>query len=351
MKTEEKIQAQKGRSPYFFNFSLDMILIILSPVIALLLGIMISYTPWAIKNHILYGDEVSLASIGIRIFTMAHLVIVVVRSYLNPSIFEQFKSRLIIGPLLIFISVLLSPWFLVFCSILAIWWDVYHSSLQTFGIGRIYDLRAGNDPGVGRGLDWGINVLLYLGPVVSGFTFWDHLKQFGKFAGVGTPLFAKIPAFAMTYQKYATWSIIIFGSLYIAYYVWSYRRLQEEGYRISTQKMILLAATGLCSIYTWGFNSFGQAFFIMNFFHALQYFALIWWSEGKQMISTFNLKSFKWGGQATFLLLCSYAFAYGVWAVFWGESNNLDFCFLLTISIMHFWFDGFIWSVRKAAVS
>ena len=55
-----------------------------------------------------------------------------------------------------------------------------------------------------------------------------------------------------------------------------YRGYQRQGYRVSMQKVWLLASTALCSIYTWGFDSFGQAFFIMNFFHAWQYFALVW---------------------------------------------------------------------------
>ncbi len=56
-------------------------------------------------------------------------------------------------------------------------------------------------------------------------------------------------------------------------------------------------STGLVSIYTWGFNTWGEAFFIMNVFHAVQYFGIV-----------------------------------------------------LVMSIMHFWYDGFIWSVQKKQV-
>ena len=33
--------------------------------------------------------------------------------------------------------------------------------------------------------------------------------------------------------------------------------------------------TGCVSIYAWGFRSFIDAFWVMNFFHALQYFAIV----------------------------------------------------------------------------
>jgi hypothetical protein len=69
------------------------------------------------------------------------------------------------------------------------------------------------------------------------------------------------------------------GSGFLVYYVYSYWQLHKRGYQVSFLKVYLLASTGLCSIFTWGFNSFVEAFFIMNFFHALQYFSLVWFSE------------------------------------------------------------------------
>ena len=48
-------------------------------------------------------------------------------------------------------------------------------------------------------------------------------------------------------------------------------------------KIWLVASTGFVSIYTWGFNSWGQAFLIMNLFHAVQYLALVWAMEGKRI--------------------------------------------------------------------
>lgn len=350
MLIETRLSAQVRPSPYFFNRTLDVILIIGAPLFALLLGMIIAYSPWAIQELELNHNRESFASIGIGIFTMAHLVIVVVRSYLNPVVFNRFKKRLILGPFILFVGMMLSSWILIFVFVVAVWWDVYHSSLQTFGIGRIYDSRAGNDSDQGRRLDWGINLLFYVGPVVSGLSFLEHLVHFQKFDQVGTPLFAKIPAFAMTYQKYVTWGMILFGSIFVLYYLWQYRKLQKNGYQISSQKIQLFAATGVCSIYTWGFNPFGQAFFIMNFFHALQYFALIWWSEGKNMTALCRLNHVKWGGYATWMIFGVVAITYGVWAKLWGESNHMAFSILLTVSIMHFWFDGFIWSVRKAHV-
>ena len=46
---------------------------------------------------------------------------------------------------------------------------------------------------------------------------------------------------------------------------------------------------GTGSILAWGFNSFGMAFLIENFFHAWQYYAMIYWSEKSAVAKRFNL--------------------------------------------------------------
>jgi len=89
----------------------------------------------------------------------------------------------------------------------------------------------------------------------------------------------------------------------------------------------------------------------MNFFHAMQYFALVWWSEKEGMARLFGLRRWAWGGSAALPIFLSIAFGYGVWAKLYGESSHLSFSILLTVSIMHFWYDGFVWSVSRGQVA
>lgn len=338
------------QKPFIVSPIYDSVFFIFSPLLALSLGIWISYTVLANEKYVLYGRNESLASVFSGCFTMAHLVIVFFRSHANPLIFRQYPNRFIWAPLLLFVSMMLSSWFLVFIFVVAVWWDVYHSSLQTFGLGRIYDLRQGNNPQIGRKLDIGINLLFYIGPIFAGVTLADHVIHFEKFRDVGSAFFDVIPVYAQNHQKVFAWAIFILGIPYLFYYVFSYWKLARQGYAISPQKVFLLVSTGICSIFTWGFNSFGQAFFIMNFFHALQYFALIWWSEGSQITGCFRLSRFGWGRLVALMLFLIIAFSYGIWAKIWGESSHLAFSILLVVSIMHFWYDGFIWSVTRKQI-
>jgi len=112
----------------------------------------------------------------------------------------------------------------------------------------------------------------------------------------------------------------------------------------------LYASTALCSIYAWGFMPPGKAFFVVNFFHALQYFAIVWWSEKKNMISLFGLTRIPFRVAAALLILIVPAFTYGLWAVIKPGQTIGIVAVAAVVSIMHFWYDGFVWSVRKHQV-
>jgi hypothetical protein len=222
--------------------------------------------------------------------------------------------------------------------------------LQTFGLGRIYDMKAGNAPTAGRRLDMWLNILLYTGPILSGAVLMDHMNDFDEFESVGSAFFTSIPSRVESIQKYLIMGVFGGGVPFLLFYVFRYWQLYRQGYNVSFQKVALLVSTGVCSIYTWGFNSFGEAFFIMNFFHALQYFAIVWWMETKNIIATLRLEGAQWGKPAALALLLVAGFGYGLWAELTDSNNAAAYNLVMVIAIMHFWYDGFIWSVRKKQV-
>ena len=336
-------------SRFIVGPAFDSVFFIFAPLTALFLGAALSWTPLARNRFLLDGLNESYVSLFSGIFTAAHLVIVFFRSHADPAIFRLHRKRFLLAPLVLFGAMMLSSWVLVFVFVLAVWWDVYHSSLQTFGLGRLYDLRAGNGVEDGRGLDRWMNLLLYIGPIFGGAALADHVVHFDKFKDVGSPVFSVVPVFAADHAGLLNRAMIAVGAAGIAGYLWGYARLARAGYRVSWQKTALLACTGACSLFAWGFNSFGQAFFIMNFFHSLQYFALVWRSEEGNIAGVFGLRGPSTRAFVLPLFLLT-AFGYGVWAEFYGQSNHAAMSLILTVSILHFWYDGFIWSVRKGQI-
>jgi hypothetical protein len=235
-------------------------------------------------------------------------------------------------------------------SVLATFWDVYHSGLQTFGLGRIYDAKAKNDPKQARRLDVVLNHLLYAGPIVGGATMMAHFEDLHEFDELGTAFFGTVPAFMQSNQRFFAWGLLLFGGLFLVYYVFTYARLIQKGRVLSVPKVVLLASTGFCSIYTWGFNTWGEAFFIMNFFHALQYFAIVWWQEKRRLGELFRTNRLPLGKPFTFAAFMMVGLSYGV--LIEGTPTDVPFIYAasLVVSIMHFWYDGFVWSVQKQQV-
>lgn len=327
---------------------LDWPLIILAPLGALLLGLVLARTPLGLDKLTLFGTSGTPADGFIGAFIMAHLVIVFFRSHANPEIYGLHPLRFKWVPVLLFVVLVGSVWMRAAAIVLATWWDVYHSSLQTFGIGRIYDAKEGNDPEIGRRLDWWLNLFLYIGPILGGVSLLYHLGTLHEFYGLrGSVFFTALPDAMMARQRAILWGIVGLAVPFLAWYFYSYGRLSRAGYRVSRRKIWLLLSTAVCSIWAWGFNPFGMALFIMNFFHALQYFAIVWAYEEKNILRFFGLTE-KPSERALGLgVFVGSAFLYGCFGSIAGDHNDVVLSLTLVVSLMHFWYDGFIWSVRK----
>lgn len=350
MTTMSATASSPARSPYIVSPVYDWCLFLLPPALSLLVGFLVSGSEISTREIDFHGWEATLASVGIGIIIHAHIFIVLFRSHANPSIFATHKARFVLVPILLWSAMVFSSWVLIACSVLATFWDVYHSGLQTFGFGRLYDRKVGNAADVGRTLDLGLNSLLYAGPIVGGATMMAHFEDFHDFESVGATFFTKVPAFMETYHSTFAYAVMGFGSLFTAYYVYAYFQLHKQGYTVSWQKTWLVASTGLTSIFAWGFNSFGEAFLIMNLFHAVQYFGLVWWSEKKNLVERFGLSQLRCGIPMTFAIFVGSAGAYGYFVEWLDADLTPLIATTLTISLMHFWYDGFIWSVRKKQV-
>jgi hypothetical protein len=339
------------RSGFIAGRAYDLLLFLLPPTYALVLGIAISGTAFADRSVRFYGQQISLAALAVGVLVHAHLFAVVFRSHADRQVFRRHPVRFAVVPLVLFTAMVSSSWVIVSASVLATFWDVYHSGAQTFGFARIYDVRRGNDPAVGRRLDWWLNQILYAGPIVGGAVMLAHFGDFREFDSVGATFFDAVPVFMEGHQRIFTWCILGGGTAFLVFYVAAYVRLARRGYRISPQKVFLLTTTGACSIYTWGFNSFGQAFFIMNLFHAVQYFGIVWWAEKKNLLRLFRVEGSRLAVPVAVGLFLALPVGYGVFAMAVDTGVASLWAITLVVSLMHFWYDGFVWSVRRHEVA
>jgi len=349
--TATSAKAEAGsRGPYIAGRIYDGVFFLLPPIASLLVGALVSGTSFAEDRFWLAGKRVTWSTLLLGVLVHAHLVAVFVRSHLNRDVFRLHRFRFVVVPIAAFAAMMTSMWAVVIGTLLVTFWDVWHSALQTFGLGRMYDRNLGNDPSAGRTLDLGLNLLLYAGPIVSGATMIAHFQKFELFADVGALFLAEIPQAMTDHQRMLRMAVIAFGAMYVAYYLFAYVRLARRGYAVSVHKVFLLSTTGLCSIWAWGFNPFGQAFLIMNLFHAVQYFGLIWWSERRTLARRIGLSTSRKGLVVAGAALVIVTLSYGALAEIAADASRPLWSLVQVVALMHFFYDGFVWSVRKGQI-
>jgi hypothetical protein len=283
---------------------------------------------------------------AIAILTFAHLIAVVPRAYFNREVFASNRRRLTIAPVALLAALLVSPAALIFGALLSVFWDVHHSAMQTFGLARIYEMKAGNDPHRLRRTDLVLNWALYVGPIAAGASLLSHFAGFGALRTISLDALAAAPGVIESHSMLirglavSAWIGALFAAA-VAY--WSEVR---RGYRMPVHKAALLLSTGGVSIAAWGFAPPFMAFAIVNLFHAVQYFAIVWLKEGGRIGEKLRLAPGRRIALPAFLALCG---LFGL-AYFAAQSFRLFMAPFVACSLLHFWYDSFVWSVRKKQV-
>ncbi len=294
------------------------------------------------------GTESAITTLVLlaSVLTFAHLIAVAPRAYLNPDVFAAHKRRLIIVPILLIAALALSPTVFAIAAVVAGFWDVHHSAMQNFGLGRIYDGKYGNDPQQLRKTDLRLNWILYVGPLAAGPAFMVHLHYLDDLSMAGLAKLAQLPGLFEGHRTSISVAALTVWAAVIAHACIDYRKAMKAGYRLPIHKVLLIGTTGSVSLLAWGFSSPLVAFQAINIYHALQYFALVWLQEGKRMrAGTAN------SAPRTLLTFCAACALFGIGYLL---ARDADIKWLmapfLACSLLHFWYDGFVWSVRKRQV-
>ncbi len=316
-----------------------------SPVLALLF-----VQAWLYLSALLPGpQELRMAGfLGMisALLTYGHLVAVAPRAYLNRDVFESHRLKLTLVPVVLLAALLVSPTCFIVGAVLTVFWDAHHSAMQNFGLARIYDMKAGNPAELLRRTDMRLNWILYVGPLAAGASLPFHLASFGQFGQLGWSRIAALPG--VLEGELGPISIAAVGAT-LAVILWSaydYARAMHAGYRIPAHKLAMTLSSGGVSITAWGFCSPPVALASINIYHALQYFALVWLKEGKHVSPFLRVSPRK--ALDLFLIFCA------VLGVAYALAAKAGIQWLLApfiaCSLLHFWFDGFVWSVRKKQV-
>lgn len=337
-------------------------------------------TPLAIVPVVLWLERAVFTPTQIILFvtsfaTLAHHLPGFMRAYGDRDLFRRFRWRfLLVPPLALVTAIAFLPpptfaarWNLPYASLdgleLALLvWGTWHGLMQTFGFMRIYDMKRGADDRRTARLDFWLCMMLF----VAGFVFSDA-RVFGLMNvawRTGVPIVGPEWLVAARYVVGGATMLVLLA--YLADMV----RQSRSQRGVSWIKVALAVSTGTLYWFSGRVTTnlvIGIAMF--EIFHAVQYYAIVWVYNrrlAERVGERFGLLGFlfreRWSMLGLYLATIA---AYGSIRYFSGAPDDVDTIAryadaiaLLTAAfntstLLHFYFDGFIWKVtdRRTAAN
>jgi len=345
----------------------DLLFIIAAPLLCLGLALLL-------MQH--YGAERGAAMIITAhiVLTVAHHMPTFIRIYGDLDLFQRFKWHFVLAPIipLIFSAVVLVyinakgypvEYFLYLYIFLALW-DPWHFLRQHFGFMRIYDRHNKAPVALASNMDWAICAIWFSHIMVASADWIPGLLE-DLYRTANIPLLLFLPqGFIPALNTFTWWLAAITTLVYVLYLCWCVKR----GYYISLAKMALLLCTFGVMYFTytpnewilqlvpaWGFK---LGFATLGIVHMTQYLAIVWRYD-RRIAEQGRARAnwFTWiHNRRTPLGIAVAAIAYVSFCILYGdaittrhESAWLMSCLLaigFTSTLMHYYFDGFIWRVR-----
>ncbi|PYL66431.1 MAG: hypothetical protein DMF20_06650, partial [Verrucomicrobia bacterium] len=264
--------------------------------------------------------------------------------------FERFKWRFILAPLfLLAVCTAFFWWDLKGILLVVFFWGVWHGLMQTYGFCRIYDAKTGTFDALTRRLDFAMCIIWFATAVaLSPYRLSDTLDTYYMCGG---PF---IPASIIHHsQQLILLVAIVVSGLFILHF----GRMWLVGHRPNPVKLALLVT----SIAFWWYCNNLVANIIVGIalfevFHDVQYLSLVWIYNRNRVEKDSNI-----GGFMRFVfrrsgsligLYVGLVFAYGSVAYFNAHLGMENIKRILTgvvtaSTLLHFYYDGFIWKVRE----
>jgi len=359
-----QLQATRSRQNWVLDPFQDALFVIVAPLLVVALGI------FAFKR---YGavEATSLIIVTHIVMTVAHHLPTFVRIYGDIDLFKRFKWSFVLGPtiplafsigVLTYINVHGYPVeYFLYLYIMLVLWDPWHFLRQHYGFTRIYDRNNAAPKSLASGMDWWLSATWFVYIMLASGAWLPELLH-DLYTSANVPIALSVTAAAI--ERAATFMRIAavgMTAIYAGYLLWCRR----QGYFVSVAKVVLLAMTfgAMYLAYTpnaWIQNwapgwTFKVGFAVIGIVHMTQYLAIVWrynrslaQSAERSRAGVFR----SWHAKGGIALGAAYVAV----CLFYGEivttrhDNRLLMSVLLAVgftsTLMHYYFDGFIWKVR-----
>jgi tetratricopeptide (TPR) repeat protein len=297
-----------------------------------------------------FFDSHTIAFYALALFATGHHLPGFMRAYGDPDLFNTYKEKFIVAPLVVVAVVAYSQ----FASLhglffMVLVWEIWHLFMQHYGIMRIYDSKNKIFTPINARLDWLMSVCAFLAVVLYSpeylYRILDHNLK------VGLPM---LPVGLISGLK-QVWLVItlIVAAAYIVNLVMRLVRRQPVSY----PKVAVMATTLFIIYFAWIYIrdlTIGYAAFAV--FHDIQYFAIVWIYNNslvkRGQTSALLRKFFTVRSLPIIAAYILLSFGYGSINALEGfltaeTAITLVQVFVISSTLLHYYFDGFIWKLRQ----
>ena len=327
----------------------DALFFIATPVISLCLLLMANQ----------YYSSEKIALFVLAFFAVGHHLPGLMRAYGETDLFARYKVRFIVSPIVIasFVGWSVYNGHLGFFILLAVW-DMWHFFMQHYGFMRIYDLKRHRPSRLGSRLDWWVTATWFAFIIADSphylinFLERCHRYGFGLYTWID-------PLDFLVIRDLIFYAAVLVSVIYLVNIVLEYRNgvpivIPKLAISITTFSTVYVAYIVLEDVIL------GYA--ITALAHDVQYFAIVW------IYNNGVLKRSKRAGKRFFrflfndgrlrivgfyiLLILGYG---GIEATARATQNFVVYdivkVIIATSAFLHYYYDGFIWKLRKPEIS
>ncbi|MBM4074116.1 MAG: hypothetical protein FJ267_00545 [Planctomycetes bacterium] len=342
---ESRVATRPPSGRWILNSSLDLLLFVLTPLLVVPIVLLIQ-TPWV-------GVEVETISLIVSAFGgLGHHLPGMIRAYCDRDLFERFRMRFILAPLFILaVCIPLSQYHLNAMLLVLSVWGCWHALMQVYGFVRIYDVKVGSVSSVTAHWDWLMCLTWFSTAQV--FSNGKMSRLLEHFYNSGGPLIPPIAVHTFRWICLAISVVVLIGFLV------NHASQTVKGPAPNSVKLLML----LSGIGFWWFamvyvDDIVLGIALFEIFHDIQYLAIVWLYNCRRVNTNPSIGSFMrfvfrrgWG---MLMLYIGLVFAYGFISftsrfIESDEWRRVLTGFIWASTILHFYFDGFIWKVRDNA--
>ena len=340
------------------NISKKDALITLSPIIALLICLLMTnqrspdQSPlYPQSNQSFWFCFISLCA------SRLHVIMTVFRSHLNPQILKSRIPQIVIIPTVVLMLYFSNHWFFNFIGIIVLYWDMWHSAMQVYGFSRLYDFSIAENKQHSQNKYFKFSEILFSFSIVL-------IPHFLVLFSVDPKDYEAAASLFIGSEKSS--SIFVASNIQIFYdffyflffiailnYVLSLIKRSQQNYQNDIRKYLLYTSIAVASFVSASRVTVLEMICLHNLYHALQYYLSLYYlnklnvNKSTGYVMTFFAKNYKpifmTSLIALFVLLLS-----STNHILELPLNNKTW---LIFSLLHFYADGFIWSVSKNEVS